>query len=111
MKAGLLSINEQPEADKILGITYEGDLRGIEDEKGVIVPLELSWENIVDCRTDFLSIAFSLYSDWVVFKVLPNGKGTRDERPTVLEALKILSSEDNQWQCWEMEKQHGKERT
>ena len=43
MKAGLLSMNEQPEADKILGITYEGDLRGIEDEKGVIVPLELSW--------------------------------------------------------------------
>ena len=111
MKAGLLSMNDQPEADKILGITYEGDLRGIEDEKGVIVPLELSWENIVDCRTDFLAIAFSLYSDWVVFKVLPNGKGTRDERPTVLEALKILSSEDNQWQCWEMEKQHGKERT
>ena len=47
MKAGLLSMNEQPEADKILGITYEGDLRGIEDEKGVIVPLELSWEDIV----------------------------------------------------------------
>ena len=44
MKAGLLSMNDQPEADKILGITYEGDLRGLEDEKGVIVPLELSWE-------------------------------------------------------------------
>ena len=28
-------MNDQPEADKILGITYEGDLRGIENEKSL----------------------------------------------------------------------------
>lgn len=108
MKAGLLSLDEQPSGDKILGITYEGDLRGIEDENGSIVPLELSWDDIVNCKTELLSKAFSLYSDWAVFKILPNGKGTYDERPTVLEIIKILSSEDNKWQCWEMEKNHGR---
>ena len=37
MKAGLLSLDKQPEADAIMGITYEGDLRGTEDENGDIV--------------------------------------------------------------------------
>ena len=104
MKAGLLSLTEQPEGDRILGITYEGDLRGTEDEKGDIVPLCLTWEDIQNLKTDFFSEAVALYSDYAVFKVLPNGKGTRHERPTVLSALKILMSEDNQWQMWQMEK-------
>ena len=111
MKAGLLSMEKQPEADKILGITYEGDLRGIEDESGSIVPLELSWDDISNCKNEFLSRAFSLYSDWAVLKVLPHGRGTYDERPTVIEVIKLLSGEDNLWQCWEMEKKNGKERT
>lgn len=108
MKAGLLSLDKQPEADAIMGITYEGDLRGTEDENGDIVPLCLSWEDIQNLKTDFFSVAMRLYSDYVAFKVLPHGKGTCEERPTVLEALKIMISEDNQWQAWQMEKDRSK---
>ena len=56
MKAGLLSLTEQPEGDRILGITYEGDLRGTEDEKGDIVPLCLTWEDIQNLKTDFFRL-------------------------------------------------------
>lgn len=108
MKAGLLSLEKQPEADAILGITYEGDLRGTEDEEGNIVPLSLSWEDIQNLKTEFFSAAIGLYSDYTAFKILPHGKGTCDERPTVLEALKILMSEDNLWQAWQMEKDRSK---
>ena len=108
MKAGLLSLESQPEADAILGITYEGDLRGTEDEEGNIVPLSLSWEDIQNLKTEFFAEAIRLYSDYTAFKILPHGKGTRDERPTVLEVLKILMSEDNLWQAWQMEKDRSK---
>ena len=111
MKAGLLSLREQPEGDKILGLTYEGDLRGTEDENGSIVPLCLTWEDIQNLKTDFFAAAIELYSNYSAFKTLPHGAGTQAERPSVLEAIKILMSEDNLWQIWKMEKRHGEERT
>lgn len=100
----MLSLKEQPEADKILGITYEGDLRGTEDDEGNLVPLCLTWEDIQNLKTEYFSRAIVLYSDYNAFKVLPHGKGTNAERPTVLEALKIIMSEENLWEAWQMEK-------
>lgn len=100
----MLSLKEQPEADKILGITYEGDLRGTEDDEGNLVPLCLTWEDIQNLKTEYFSRAIALYSDYNAFKVLPHGKGTNEERPTVLEALKIIMSEENLWEAWQMEK-------
>lgn len=104
LKAGLLSLKKQPEGDRILGITYEGDLRGDDTEDGEVSPLCLTWEDIQNLKTPFFARAMAIYNDFEVFNVLPHGKGTLDERPTVLEAIKILKAEDSKWQIYQMEK-------
>lgn len=104
LRAGLLSLKKQPEGDRIMGITYEGDLRGDDTDNGEIAPLRLTWDDIQNLKTPFFSRALSLYNDFVMFNVLPHGKGTLDERPTVLEAIRILKIEDDKWQNYQMEK-------
>lgn len=99
-----MSLKKQPEGDRIMGITYEGDLRGDDTDNGEIAPLRLTWDDIQNLKTPFFSRALSLYNDFVMFNVLPHGKGTLDERPTVLEAIRILKIEDDKWQNYQMEK-------
>ena len=108
LRAGLLSLEKQPEGDKILGITYEGDLRGDDTDDGEIAPLRLTWDDIQNLKTPFFYRAMSLYNDFEVFNVLPHGKGTLEERPTVLKAIKILKIEDNKWQNYQMEKNYAR---
>lgn len=82
-----------------LGYPIRGIKRDGEWEHG-----SLSIEEIQALKTDFLFKAFAIFSDFNVFNVLPHGQGTLAERPTVLEAIKILKEEESLWQAWEMDK-------
>lgn len=46
-----------------------------------------------------------LYNEWKTFNVLPHGRGTMDERRTVIQALSVLEDESNSWDRWEWEKE------
>lgn len=71
----------------------------------------ITYEEIQGCITPFLAASLELYSNFVLLGVLPHGQGTLGERETVIEILKILKSEDNRYQNWEMEqKLHSEEK-
>lgn len=93
---------EPSDVDRMLGLRYP--IRGIQTKEGEWEYGDLSYEEIQALRTDFLFRAFALFSDFNTFNVLPHGQGTLAERPTVLEAIRILKEEDGLWQQWEMEK-------
>lgn len=97
---------ERSDFDELLEIRYP--IRGLKGEGDEWEISDLSYEEIQELKTDFLFRSFSLFSDYSCFKVLPHGKGTMDERPTVIEALKILSEEENLWDAWEREKSMNK---
>lgn len=86
----------------MLGLRYP--IRGIKVKGGEWEHGDLSYEEIQSLKTNFLFRAFALFSDFNTFNVLPHGQGTLAERPTVLEAIKILKEEENLWQQWEWEK-------
>lgn len=100
-QAGLFN-EKYSDVDEMLGLRFP--IRGIKTKEGKWEYGDLSYDEIQSLRTDFLFRAFALFSDFNVFQVLPHGKGTLDERPTVLEAIKILKEESDMWQAWEMEK-------
>ena len=54
-----MSLKKQPEGDRILGITYEGDLRGDDTEDGEVSPLCLTWEDIQNLKTPFFARAMA----------------------------------------------------
>lgn len=89
------------DVDEALGLGYP--IRGIKKD-GEWEHGSLSIEEIQSLKTDFLFRAFAVFSDFNVFGCLPHGQGTLGERPTVLEAIRILKEEDNLWQMWEMDK-------
>lgn len=88
--------------DDLLGL--EHPIRGYTDENGNEMS-GLTYEEIQELKTPFLFRAFTLFSEWQVFGVLPHGRGTLDEPPAYIDAMMILKDEDNQWQMWEMENQ------
>lgn len=45
-----------------------------------------------------------LYNEWSVFKILPHGKGTMNERQTVLDIIRILTGEENRFNNWDLER-------
>ena len=100
-RAELLS-RKWTDVDELLGVGYP--IRGIKNKEGEWEYGSLSIEEIESLKTDFLYRAFALFSDFNTFNVLPHGGGTLDERPTVLEAIKILKEEESLWQAWEMDK-------
>ena len=65
---------------------------------------ELTKDEIAELDTTFAARAFALYNEWKTFNVLPHGRGTMDERRTVLTALFIIEEEAHAWDRWEMEK-------
>ncbi len=58
--------------------------------------------------TPFLMASLRLYSEWSVFKILPHGGGTMDERQTVLDIIRTLQIEENRYSGWEMDKSRKK---
>lgn len=54
--------------------------------------------------TPFLMASLRLYNEWSVFKILPHGKGTMDERQTVLDIIRILTGEENRFNNWDLER-------
>jgi len=83
-------------------------VRGIEEPNGQWSYGSLTQKQIKCLNTPFLAASLRLYNNFAAFKVLPHGKGTMDERSTVLEILKILQSEENAFTAWEMEKNRKK---
>lgn len=64
----------------------------------------LSWNEIQAQNTPFLRESISLFRDWKRFSILPNGRGTRGERNSVIQILRILDEEDFEWNEWERDK-------
>lgn len=54
--------------------------------------------------TPFLLASLRLFREWSCFKILPHGKGTMEERQTVIDIIKILTQEENNYNSWEMER-------
>lgn len=77
-------------------------IRGIE-ENGEWTFSSLTVTQIRKLNTPFLAASLRLYGDFSVFKILPHGKGTMDEKQSVIEIIKILKSEENAYINWEME--------
>ncbi len=101
MKRGFLDDGEYP-------LQYQ--IRGIKDSEGVWELAALTFDEIEECKTDFFFLAWELYTNYVVFGGVPNGRGWSNERRTVLEIIKILKSEENAFDSWEMEKKNKKGR-
>lgn len=101
MRAGHFD-KERCFADDMLGITY--GIRGIQTSRGKWEHGALTMDEIEALKTPFLFQALHLYKDFNVFEMLPHGKGTLDEKPTITEIISILREEENSWQAWENEK-------
>lgn len=84
-----------------MGATY--GIRGIkEDGKWEYGALTL--KEIAGLKTPFFFRAVMLYNDYNTFEILPHGKGTLDERPTVTQIISILKQEENAFTAWENER-------
>lgn len=70
----------------------------------------LTFDEIEEIKTDFFYLAYDLYVNYLTFGGTPNGMGWSGERRTVLEIIKILKSEENAFDSWEMEKRNKKGR-
>lgn len=86
----------------MLDIPY--NVRGIQDLNGEWFYGVLTQKQINKLYTPFLAASLQQYINYVSFKVLPHGKGTLDERTTVLKILEILQDEQNSFDAWEREK-------
>lgn len=64
----------------------------------------LTWEEIHALDTEFLRYSLDLYMNFRTFGALPHGGGWLSERRTVVDILKVLSSEENAFDAWEREK-------
>ncbi len=62
------------------------------------------YDDAVFLDTPFLRAALNLYRDWSTFKILPHGKGTLNERQTVIDTIRILTQEENKYTNWEIDK-------
>lgn len=82
--------------DDIIPFEIPGDG---EDETDV-----MTYEQAQILDTPFFAASLDLYLNWAVFKILPHGKGTMHERQSVIEILRILNSEDNKYQSWDMKR-------
>ena len=78
-------------------------IRGYDDEQGNLIEL-ISPRDLNAMKTPFLSICLKLFQEWKIFKVLPHGGGTLEERQVILDILTLLEHEYNEFEAWEMEK-------
>lgn len=95
MKGGLF--DEGPDA-----ITYP--LRGLRTAEGGWEYGALTLEEINALNTDLLRRSLDLFMSFRTFRILPHGKGTLDERRTVLDILMVLKTEEDAFDAWEREK-------
>ena len=62
--------------------------------------------DIPQYRTLFLSGALEMYTNWRLFnKEPPNGNGWANERNVTALILRLLESENNQYDAWEREQE------
>ena len=86
-------------ADGLMGVAYP--IRGYKD--GVDEIGALTYAEIQELKTDFFYQAWLLYRNYKLFG-LPHSQGWSNERPTVLDIIRIFEEESNAQQNWEMEK-------
>jgi len=79
-------------------------MRGIEESNGQWTYGALTQKQIRYLQTPFLAASLQLYNDFAMFKVLPHGKGTMDERRSVLDIISILKAEESAFNAWELER-------
>ena len=64
----------------------------------------MMWGEAQELETPFLLASLRLYKEWSCFKILPHGKGTLDERQSVINIIRILSEEENRYSNWELDR-------
>lgn len=63
------------------------------------------FSELFEYKTEFLALSMQLFNNWRIFKALPHGKGTRHERESVLQILRILKEEETLFDEWERERE------
>ena len=77
-------------------------IRGYSEDDGTEIGA-LTYDQVQELKTPFLYMAINLYNNFKIFG-LPHGKGWVEERGTVVDILRLLESEANLYDRFEIEK-------
>lgn len=58
--------------------------------------------------TAFFRVSMQRFNEWMICKVLPHGKGTMHERQSILDIIRVITGESNEFDMWEHEKEMNK---